>query len=352
MAAASSVNASPDSAASSQLLVKTMACKAQIIAAIEHLALTQTATRGGPLCRVCAGALGEEPIRTCPVCGWSCAQRCVEKTKRKYLIALACCAAWGVWAIPVIRFLRFSPTLTIHILSHLTQHWEQATHISAVVVPILTDVVAIPPSSPWPTQEWPLTGKRSLFTENPSARLVALFHKVESMAWDAFRKARWGGTAKWREVHCPFCDTPAVAWGKRHLGQQQKQFIMRWWCRNASQRNVCNARQRSHYQRRKPIRRKGKIRRTKGCGKRFSDLTGTPFYRRQAPMSEWMMLITGGPLAIPVLRAAGISAVRCLEMVAALCTVAETAPEFMGNLITWSSSPLLEVLGQLYKRGE
>lgn len=349
MAPGASAKASAKKGASPDIVVKHVLRKNQIIAAIEFLAMTQTGTRSGPLCRVCTGALGDEPVGNCPVCGWRRTQRCVKPVRRKYLIALACCAVGGIWAVPVMRVLRFSPALTTHVLSHLTQNWRQAKIIGNAIRPILTDLGPSPSFNTWPTQQWPLTGEPNMFTEYSPDQLLSLFHEVESDAWDAFRKARWGQRAKGWNVRCPFCQARSITCGSRQLGQNERQPIMRWWCRTSEDREACNGRQRSRYRRHTDIRRRGVNKRFDGCGKYFSDLTGTPLNRRQVPMSEWMLLVKGGPLAIAVLREAGVSAVQCSEMVAALCTIATETPRFMARLQATYNVPFMMVMMELDK---
>lgn len=190
-----------------------------------------------------------------------------------------------------------------------------------------------------------------MFNKYPPVEVLKLYRRHEAYAWNMFRAARWDGTNTHRVVDCPWCKARALKWGNRHFGKKQTRWIMRWWCRSFEQRQVDNQRWLAKYKCRTSIRRKVPPKRFDGCGRRFSDLSKTPFHHRQIRMSEWMMLIKGGPLALRALHEAGVSAARCVAMATVLCTVAKSDQAFMDRLQYQSNLPTMKVLKILLKRG-
>lgn len=320
----------------------------QIIAAIQSLATTRTHAEGGLRCPVCSKAIGPECPQFCPTCGWELSRRCEQATRRKYLCAFACIAAWGVGSISFLnRHLRYSPVLTFRALSHLTRHARHAEVVAQAVRPILQDLGGTPCTPGWPLECWPLNEQPSLFTEYSAAFLVDTFRRFEKRAWAAFRAARWKKHGKHYVVHCPWCGCRAMTAGYRHFGHTKTRFIKRWWCLNANQRERHNVRLKNMRKNHTEVRRTGGGRTLPGCGRYFSDLSETPFHRRQFLMNEWGMVIIGGARAVQVLHEMGMSAARCVEMITVLSTLAQSDPDLTEKLICKSRLALLMVMKRM-----
>jgi hypothetical protein len=66
-----------------------------------------------------------------------------------------------------------------------------------------------------------------------------------------------------------------------------------------------------------------------GCGIVFSDLDHTPFGGRHISLADWLMLFCGDAFALEVFQAIGIGPQQTVDMIGALCTLAEQEPDFI-----------------------
>lgn len=283
----------------------------------------------GP-CEACdTPSFGQDDM--CVYCGWERGRRCAETTKRKYLIALACAAVWGIRALPCLQGMRFAGECSLHAVRHLARHPEQAKTIVESVGSLFAPLGDWGKTQCWPWSPWPRPRQGNFCTEFSPQHIMSALLPLEAEAWEVFRRVRWP------EAHglCPNeeCQQRVVKHGqeKRKGPGAEGVFYYRWFCESLIQRAEVSARRglkrREADQDHEMVRRRVPIHR-RGCGRHFSDITNTPFKSR-VPMVHWLLLLVGDVYAIEVLLASGVPFKRLISMICKLDEFSKREPELI-----------------------
>ena len=329
----------------------------EIIEVVERVARHAGSLCDGTLCVACRAVVPRDRHGACVLCGWEDGQPCAETTRRQYLVACACCAVWGLWAIPCMQRLRVLDTVAIHALCQLARFPERAGLIATAVHPLFGSLPDISSGSSWPLHAWPRQRKGSLFTLSQPQTIAQAFRGLEVQAWKAFQLARWPDD----RALCPECGNPALFHDNQYmnvLGRSEVKY-RRWRCLNDKQRRSFNEGRREQRrevrmkellaQGRKPtVVRRNTLSTRGGCGTVFSDLDHTPFGGRHISLADWLILFYGDAFAIEVFQAIGIGPQQRVEMIGAFCTLSEQEPDFIQRWGT-RTLPLVVMVDQTCK---
>lgn len=309
--------------------------RSQIIAAIDRLA-QQAGRQEGGACRGCCALSQVDAVGNCLFCGWEEGQPCAQTTRRKYLIALACCAVWGIWGIPILRQLRFGGGLSLHALVHLTRHPKQAEVIVDALGSFLCGLSALPRCKVWPRAT---AGTHSMFQLYPPHVFAGAFRALEVEAWSAFRRARWQDRAQ-----CPKCQKLPILHDYRYavINGKRERLFRRWRCLTKKERELYNARRRESRPRRTKVRRNIPSN-CEGCGFRFDDLTNLAIAHRQIAMADYTMIYIGHVHAVLMFQAIGAPAKSTVEAICGLCKMAEKEPGILQRWFVETAGLLMAV---------
>lgn len=324
----------------------------EIIEAVERVAGHAGSRRDDMLCEACRAVVQLDRHGVCILCGWENGQPCAETTRRQYLVACACCAVWGLWAIPCLQRLRVLDALAIHALCHLARFPERAGLVATAVHPFFGSLPDISSGPSWPLYAWPRQRERSLFTLYQPQTIAQAFRGLEVQAWKALQLARWPDD----RAPCPECGNPALFHDNQYmniLGRSEVKY-RRWRCLDDDERRSFNEGRREQRremrtkellaQGRKPtLVRRNALSKRGGCGIAFSDLDHTPFGGRHISLADWLMLFHGDAFAIEVFQAIGIGPQQTVEMIDAFCTLSEQEPDFIQRWGIWSLSLVVMV---------
>ena len=286
----------------------------------------------GTCCPVCglSGAI-DGKTNLCGLCLWRGTTTPTLKSGRDHLLTIGCLAIYGLAAIPALRITHHSPAQIIRAFTVLVATPASCRTLREVMTTILhhpgpLDQILI---EKWPLEMWRTiqAGEFSLLDcVAPLVQVETLRNNLND-AYRAFREGRWP-----QGIRCPRCEVRAISAGLRHLGADRLQPVHRWRCLRLNQRVQKNRQRRTRRNPERNPRENGRRVRLDGCGNYFSDTSDTVFADSKIPLSDWLFLLTYGPVGLTGILAAGVSEATCCRMLEKLLLVADNDSDFLIRL--------------------